>query len=179
MKKNSKKNVVSCDRIEGNGTVAGLITALKNYPEDTKVSVNGAISIDADNDIPAVSIDEVKSAIADVASTNEYLDEYMYGRPADFINNLRKSETEALVSYPKSMPLDYEIEYEKSLPNPYTSTIEEIRSSNIDFVEAMTELYRRQLACIIEYNTQCMARMAGASVDTMVTMCNVVSKENK
>lgn len=88
---------------------------------------------------------------------------------------VRGASSDHLIDAPIMNPNKVQLDFENRELHPYqTSMIDEIRVQNACVVESLTELYRRQLAALLEYNTQCMAHL---TTRTNAVMCEIVDRK--
>lgn len=184
------------------GSVGEFIEILKDFPADAKFTLNGNVDI---NDLniygePAVAtIKPVKSFddtscdcepffnYPEDSDNDECEDEEDSVEDAIMKSHLFGSDTLAkynrgtssdhLIDYPIMNPTDRQLAYEINNLHPaQVIAIDEIRAHNVCVVEALTEMYRRQLAALLEYNTQCMVQFASKSNKIM---CEIVDRSRK
>lgn len=109
---------------------------------------------------------------------NFVLSDYTYGLGWDddnFNKYMRSSEADALLKSPVMAPYHKELQYEgKQLTFNQVKTIDEIRQHNIYVAECMAEMHRREIAALLEYNTQCLAHFG---VETNKEMCEIVDSD--
>lgn len=116
---------------------------------------------------------------SDQSNENRIMQEYLTGIAYNnnkFLNDVREASSDMLISANVMIPNEEELKFESDL-HPYQNlTIDEIRVHNMHIAERLGELHRREVAAILEYTTQCMARLADA---TNVDMCEIISEDNK
>ena len=91
--------------------------------------------------------------------------------------SIRHESSDHLTEYPIMLPNKQQLDFENNRLHPaQVDVIDEIRAHNVLVTECLTEMYRRQLAALLEYNTQCMAHFAESS---NVVMCEIVDRNKK
>ena len=94
-----------------------------------------------------------------------------YNNP-EFLNSMREAPTEYLTAHPIATPNNMQIDFESVTLNPNQYFIlDEIRAHNAEMAEVLGELHRREIAALLEYNTQCLAHFG---VATNKSMCEIV-----
>lgn len=182
-------------------TVEGLIDVLKEFPKDSKFELNGAIKIKdcmtADNgeslsvniSIPAennnsiglenINYENDNDAGKFVNGTGELVDNYLYGicpKDNNFLDMIRKSATDTIINSPLTMPNNEESSFEQKYLAPnQCDVINEIRQHNTFIAECLGEIHRREVAALLEYNTQCLAHFG---IETNKTMCVIADTFN-
>ena len=177
------------------GSVGEFIELLKEFPADEKFTVNGSIGIGDYDTIhysiePTKSVDEAVLDAINNLSIDDTIDEYDesdnvfmelhkhgigYGN-ADFADSIRLASTDELLSSPIMNPNTMQIKFEGVLhPNQYL-ILDEIRAHNVEVAEALAELHRREIAALLEYNTQCLAHFG---INTNNSMCEIIDNNKK
>ena len=174
------------------GSVGEFIELLQQFPSDGKFTLNGSVDIDSEkinNDSQGVTIyprenpdmnNEVcncEECDCDESSyENDVMKEYLYGatkdgiKLADFVKHMSSDD---LINAPLMVPNKNELDYELTQLHPMQGiAIDEIRQHNAYVAECLSEMHRRELMALLEYNTQCLAHFG---VETNKTMCNIVS----
>lgn len=181
------------------GSVDEFIEILKQFPSDAKFTLNGTASVDGfvgDDHIEATIykpatcnlsendpfFNEPEACITDECKycepheeENVVMKEHLFGianGDNEFLDAIRHEPTDDLISSPLMMPNTQELRYEgEFLAPPQIMQIDEIRQHNLYVAECMGEMYRRQIAALLEYNTQCMAHFG---LVTNRVMCRIV-----
>ena len=189
MKKNKKK----FEKLIGNvnttskkpGSVAEFIELLQNFPEDGKVTLDGCMNIDGlDEEGRGVTIypksvlndvEEFDSADIEYSASDDILLKHTYGvgyNNSELSDALRTTSTDSLICVEVMSPNEGELKFENHLLSPHQAcTIDEIRHHNAYVAECLGELHRREIAALLEYNTQCLAHFG---IETNKTMCDIV-----
>lgn len=186
------------------GTIGELMEILKQFPQDAKYDLDGSITIDdynmGDDCVCNAKINPLASEPDDLQYLEEYTpsikplppqsDEadsllnpvqklHCYGLSYDdyeFGNKVRRASGNELfdsnISYPNSSELNFEGD---ELAYPQLVQINEIRQHNAYVAELMAEIHRREIAALLEYNTQCLAHLTTVSNKCM---CEIVNKDN-
>lgn len=179
------------------GSVGEFIEILKQFPADADFELNGNVRVSGVCDdenltariTPAGGYTETESVNNEKPcgccndecdcedSKNHVMDTHLYGASYvsdEFMRGFRKVCSDRLTDAGVMNPITPELLFEKdSLYPMQNDTIGEIRHHNLFVTECMTEMYRRQLAAMLEYNTQCLAHFA---VATNKCMCEIVDK---
>lgn len=168
------------------GTVGEFINVLQNFPPDKEFTLNGSVSIkgfEIDGD-PNCSIsiypegvinkdehphiDCVECDCLECDCENQYSDElieyadkmmdnHYFGiatKNNEYLEYLRGASIDGLsFTTPNIEQLDFE---EKNLTHNQQLLIDEIRANNMCVAEYLGELHRREIAALLEYNTQCL-----------------------
>lgn len=196
---NEKKLNKRMENLDKERTVGNLISALKTLPSDCHVDINGSINIkgiDVDGDSATLSISNAKDAPAEVVSTETFPDDpfsccgdkdacednckpdpvlatYLDGLGAEVSDAIRHTSSDLLyenpICYPNALTQSYEA---GALTPAQKHMIGEIREKNAFMADVLAEQFRRSLAAMFEYNTQCMY-MYGH------TMCSIVDPDDK
>lgn len=195
----TKEIAVPIDAISG--SVDEFREILKQFPGDAKFTLNGTASIDGyvgDDHIEATiykpstcnpSENEPffnypeEGCITDECecyddNRNLVMDGHLYGiADADvtFLKEARHVSADQLVETPLMVPTNEELKYEgKLLALPQVMCIDEIRQHNMYVAECMAEIHRREIAALLEYNTQCLAHFGAI---TNKVMCTIVDND--
>lgn len=180
------------------GTVGEFIAILNEFPKDAKFNLNGNASISdafmCEDGEPANVVVYPKNEYPENFDDNnlkeEYympnestsdksyeeiaLDNHFNGRAYDnneFLKSIRNTPADVLIDANIMIPNMVELGYENKL-HPYQyQQLTEIRDHNSYVAECMAETYRRQIAALLEYNTQCLAHFA---YETKRSMCENV-----
>jgi len=180
---NEKKLNKKMENLDKERTVGNLISALKTLPSDCHVDINGSINIkgiDVDGDSATLSISNAKDAPAEVVSTETFPDDpfsccgdkdacednckpdpvlatYLDGLGAEVSDAIRHTSSDLLyenpICYPNALTQSYEA---GALTPAQKHMIGEIREKNAFMADVLAEQFRRSLAAMFEYNTQCM-----------------------
>lgn len=90
----------------------------------------------------------------------------------EFANIIRTTSSDAIIGVEVMSPVPEELAYEKSLLHPdQKKTIDEIRKHNAYIAECLSEMHRREISALLEYQTQCLAH---GMIDTNKVMCEIV-----
>lgn len=202
--KNMKKNVIGVNETCMPGTVGEFIELLKTFPADGKFTLNGNVDIKNvgmfdDNGEPVnVTIyptesenicNECAEALDERCITDECECEETYEDMVmkyhlsgvardnyDYLKEMRDSFTDSLIESPVMNPIKDELEFERNgLTHEQGLQLAEIRMHNNHVAECMGEMYRRQVSALLEYNTQCLAHIMGA---TNRSMCEIIDAHN-
>ena len=192
------------------GSVGEFIEILKQFPADSKFTLNGSVdigSVDGGQDTISCSNSDpledeaVVNAVADLLGVRHecedgsctscdepdeemsYEDEVMNGHifginDSEFIDSIRHVSSEYLLTSPITMPNKEQLNLERQLGLEQFLTLDEIRNHNAFIAENLAEMHRREIAALLEYQTQCLAHFGLA---TNRVMCDIVdeSKKNK
>ena len=172
-------------------TVGELKNLLDHFPEHGEVTLeNNIIGICANDEevsdfikenvnkgpLPKMEVpnNTCPEFIQDVESKDPFMDMHLYGiafNNIDMLNDIRKTNSDTLIEGPLQTPNALEINRECELnPNQYF-ILDEIRAHNAYMAECLGELHRREIAALLEYNTQCLAHFG---LETNKTMCDIV-----
>lgn len=177
------------------GSVGEFIELLKQFPEDADFKLNGNVRVSGTEDNIHATISPIGEYTEEPVnneepccgccndecdcedSKNHAMDTHLYGASYvsdEFMKGFRKVGSDRLTDASVMNPITPELLFEKDLLHPMQNDIiGEIRHHNLFVAECMTEMYRRQLAAMLEYNTQCLAHFA---VATNKCMCEIVDK---
>ena len=196
---NEKKFNKRMENLDKGNTVENLIKALKTVPGDCHVEINGSINIkgiDMDGDSATLNISNLKDTPAEVTTTETYPDNplsccededvyedndktnpvlgtYLNGPGEEVRDAIRHTSSDLLYENPICYPNALTQSYEAGALTPLQQgMIDEIRQKNAFMADMLAEQFRRGLAAMFEYNTQCMY-MYGH------TMCNIVNPDDK
>lgn len=99
-----------------------------------------------------------------------------YNEYPEFVDDIRHIPSDRIIETPVMMPYKKELYFEgDNLKFNQILCIDEIRQHNMYVAECMAELYRRQIAGLLEYNTQCLAHFGA---ETNKVMCTIVDSIN-
>lgn len=196
--------VVEVESNYGPGTIGEFIDLLKQFPADGKFVLNGTADIDIDGigefkdectkatiypresqDICNECMDDLdERCIADECDTT-YEDKVMKAHLSgiardhhDYLDGIRDAFTDELVESPIMNPNKDQLNFERNDLHPYQARVlDEIRMHNMHVAECMAEMYRRQMAAILEYNTQCLSMITDASNKCMCSIVDYVNHE--
>lgn len=189
------------------GSVGEFIELLKEFPADSKFTLNGNVNISdsgimydgepagvviypseesLNHDYPEAEhvkdgsiFDKLEVCDADdecdCVIDNPVMDGHLYGMidtNPNFVDAIRRVPTDDIIDTPLMMPNRQELQFEgKELLPTQLLCIDEIRQHNMYVAECMAELYRRQIAGLLEYNTQCLAHFG---IEANKVMCEIV-----
>lgn len=190
------------------GSVGEFIELLKEFPADSKFTLNGNVNISDSrmmydgepagvviypseesikHDYPEACeydkdgsiLDKLEVCAADdecdCVIDNPVMDGHLYGKAFEdnaFAKAIRRCHADDIIDTPLMMPNRQELQFEgKELLPTQLLCIDEIRQHNMYVAECMAELYRRQIAGLLEYNTQCLAHFG---IETNKVMCTMV-----
>lgn len=199
MKKNKKINNVALVETKQEPYIPGSVKEFKEllnvFPDDAKFTLNGSIDIDFEPDEGGCDIYPKLNEAADIEdSAYENVDRgginfnlpiadesedvmkvYLTGIAHDnnsFMTCIREIPADTLVNAPIMTPNPEQLTFEKSLlPSNQVSMLSEIRHHNAYIAECLGELHRREIAALLEYNTQCFAHFG---IENNKTMCEIV-----
>ena len=184
------------------GSVDEFIEILKQFPGDAKFNLNGIASVDGyigddhvearifnpstlnqSEDEPFFNYPE-DGCIADECECNidheeqnPVMNGHLFGiadTDATFLKEVRHISADKLTELPVVMPNKNELVFEGELLElPQLMCIDEIRQHNMYIAECMAEIHRREIAALLEYNTQCLAHFG---IVTNKCMCTIVDK---
>ena len=80
-----------------------------------------------------------------------------------------------MMASPVLAPNPEEAEFESLLHPDQKLCIDEIRHHNAYVAECLGEMHRREIAALLEYNTQCLAHFG---FDTNRVMCQIVAMDD-
>ena len=185
------------------GSVGEFIEILKDFPADAKFTLNGSVDINGKTDIgdefntniyklPDGDCEPVKEPFfkypEDDYVTDEceccnnegnslVMDDHLFGigyKNNGFINGIRRTSSDNLVEPSVMMPNDNELKYEGTqLAFNQVKIIDEIRQHNMYVAECMAEMHRREIAALLEYNTQCLAHFGAETNKVMCVITDV------
>lgn len=167
------------------GSVGEFIELLKGFPPDAQFTIDGEVSINGientDGELKDYSIKSRNNELTNPSldtiiddtkkyDKNDVLYHHMFGEK-EITNAVRAKLSEDLLSDDIMNPYPSQIEYEnQNLLVKQQEMFDEIRQKNTIVVENLAELYRRQLAALLEYNTQCLSNMVTTNNKIMVTV---------
>lgn len=187
-------------KIRASKTVGVFKKLLSEFPDDAELELDGIInihggieledgpgtvSITAEYPVKPQDCYSENDEVCDECECTESMDKRDYedivmdkhlfgiGYKNDLFNTqIREVNTEFLTEAPIMMPSREELNLENIDLSPrQNATIDEIRHHNAYVAECMGELHRREIAALLEYQTQCMARFG---FETNKTMCDIV-----
>lgn len=192
MKKHRKHEEPIIDTTTEPGSVGEFIELLQQFPESGKLTLNGNIDIDMNEDGDGISIypkgafdiapveyyddnEELDPELAHEAFKNVVMDGYSFGVACDdpkYLHGIRHASADSLTSCSLTSPCSEEIDFEGELLHPHQKgLLAEMRAHNMHVAECLGELHRREIAALLEYNTQCLAHFGAA---TNIVMCEIV-----
>ena len=152
------------------------------YPKPSKSNseeVNEAV-LNAINNLTMADDDECAECnngcdCVDDGTAKIFMDDQARGicyNNQEVLNYIRETSSDTLTSNSLTTPNTHQIKFESDnlRPNQYFM-LDEIRQHNMAMAESLGELHRREIAALLEYNTQCLAHF-GAT--TNITMCEIV-----
>lgn len=90
----------------------------------------------------------------------------------DYLKAIRNTSADNLANGPLLDPNEGELSFERNNLMPYQQELlAEMRAHNASIAESFGELHRREIAALLEYNTQCLAQFAHA---TNKDMCIII-----
>jgi hypothetical protein len=176
--KNAKIKEVATPVIETKdyekGSVGEFIALLSEFPKNAKFTLDGGVRISSeefpDNSSIVVypseaALDEAYPDTVEAPTTYEdsVMKSYLFGRVDNegYVDNLRHCTTDSILDGSLITPNKTELCFEQRHLYPeQESIINEIRYHNVEMAEVMAEIYRRQMAALLEYNTQVLAHFA-------------------
>ena len=185
------------------GSVGEFIEVLKQFPADAdfaldgKVSISGVINnedrtvdikpistlpVEAEPLLPAYE-DECCDGCCDECESyeNSIMNKHLFGASEvsdEFMRSFRNTYTDRLIDASVMNPTTAELAFEKNSLYPnQNAMIDEIRHHNMFVAECMSEMYRRQITALLEYNTQCIAHFAANTNKCMCEIVNGVSSD--
>lgn len=178
----NEKKIENC---KDTPTVNGLIEILKSLPKDSEVEITDEMIIhDITDDGKSLSIINTANCSHDhedeVIDNENYdiahdkvLETYFNGVEPEIVDAIRHTSSGMLYEHPICFPSPSSRAYEAEINTPLQQDmINEIREKNAFMADVLAEQFRRGLAAMFEYNTQCMYRYGR-------TMCNIVNPDNK
>lgn len=130
--------------------------------------------------LETVNGSELDDTLIEKITRNGY--DHLYGcininpearKVAGTIDNYRDTSSDDLIVKDICCPSPRELEWEANHFNEHDiDLIDEIRFHNLEMVESMTELYRRQLTAMSEYNLQVALRVSDMTRNRV--MCDIV-----
>ena len=175
------------------GSVGEFIELLKDFDPAAKFELNGAANINFDLEgqpvtttIKPISNDNAElieddfffdecNCCKDKSSEDFIMDAYLFGaaeQDPEFVRMVRHNNGDFLTEAPVMMPNKEQLSYEANNLFPIQNlTIQDIRNHNAMITELMAEMHRREIAALLEYNTQCLANFGAASNKEM---CRIV-----
>ena len=201
MKKHRKHEEPIIDTTTEPGSVGELIELLQQFPESGKLTLNGNIDINISEDgdgatiypkgtlinlNPEYNYDDncdnynkcngldVDPALEREAFKNVVMDIHRSGLDPVIICEIREKSSGELLADSLLNPCGEEIDFEDKLAGQYQNTLlAEMRAHNAYIAECLGELHRREMAALLEYNTQCLAHFG---VSTNMDMCRIIDK---
>lgn len=145
-----------------------------DYPEACECDKDKAIF----KELESCITDECECA-CDTIKENPVMDRHLFGyanENPELMDELRHMPTDRIIEGPVMMPNIQELQFEgRELLPHQVLCIDEIRQHNMHVAECMGELYRRQIAALLEYNTQCLAHFG---IETNRVMCTIINSDN-
>lgn len=181
-------------------TVGGFKKLLGEFPDDCEFILNGDVEVKGievdgkpNGSIIISQINNGHYPVSEECNSNgledteeftenmdkrdyedEVMDKHLFGlgyKNDLFSNQIREVNAEFLTEAPIMMPNREELNLEKTLMPNQNMTLDEIRYHNAYVAECMGELHRREIAALLEYQTQCMAHFG---IQTNRCMCEIV-----
>ena len=173
-------------------TVDGMVEILKSLPGDSVVEITDKMIVhDITDDGKSLSIinrgnccnndcedqvigNENHDCVTDHYDTHDkVLETYLDGPGEEVKDAIRHTSSDLLYKHPICYPNTSAQLYEVGSCTPLQQDmIDEIREKNAFMAEVLAEQFRRGLAAMFEYNTQCMYRYGR-------TMCSIVNSDDK
>lgn len=187
------------------GSVGEFIEVLKEFPADGEFTLNGNVNIKGiDNENPDRQVtiyprESVKKCVCsdcvdkceevpcdcnedehhNTTLTDDVMGVHLYGIADDnynYLKAIRHTSADNLTNGLLLDPNEHELDFERDLMPNQRSILAEIRDHNANVAEFFGELYRRQIAALLEYNTQCIAHFA---YETNKDMCVIVEHDEE
>ncbi len=179
------------------GSVGSFIELLKQFPEDSKFTLEGAACVGVDGEgeyaiksnpnLTQVNMsgieeecccecdncDETENDIENTIAT------HVLGIATDnhnFLEVIRQMPGDTMMSSPVLAPNSEEANFESMLHPDQQLCLNEIRHHNAYVAECLGEMHRREIAALLEYNTQCLAHFG---FDTNRVMCQIVALDEE
>ena len=176
------------------GSVGEFIKVLEEFPEDGKFTLDGCVHIsdaltadDGENlnvtIYPKEAVPECidckspEDCVEEKTYEDKVLDGYFFGLAVDHpevVLDMRAMNGNALTEAGVMVPTKEELAYESQLLPYQQDMIDQIRRNNMYVAECCAEIHRREIAALLEYQTQCIARFG---VETNRDMCIIVNPE--
>ena len=185
------------------GTVGEFIDLLQTMPADYKFTLNGCAHIgELDNpltiypreafekDVPEITSEDIydlyhekntntcDECSSDIATdVQDQIATHVLGiatNNPDFLEVIRQMPADHMMASPVMCPNPEEAEMISMLHPNQQLCLAEIRHHNAYVAECLGEMHRREIAALLEYNTQCLAHFG---FDTNRVMCQIVAMD--
>ena len=179
------------------GSVGSFIELLKQFPEDSKFTIEGAACVGVDGggeyeiksnpNLTKVDMSDAEEECCCECDNCDETEDAMLNTIAthvlgiatdnhDFLKVIRQMPGDHMMASPVLAPNPEEAEFESLLHPDQKLCIDEIRHHNAYVAECLGEMHRREIAALLEYNTQCLAHFG---FDTNRVMCQIVSLDEE